>query len=382
MARYVFLTWNGAGNQPPAIGLGQTLRQRGHEVIFAGYENQRPLFTSRGFRFIPLQRSAAAWRDAPRELMFDVKVRTAWASAEHLDDVPQAIGEQRCDGVLVDCLMFGALAALELASVPTALLVHSAPGALLPPGGQFDALLRGPVNRVRAAAGLPAIGTLWQAWEKFPAVCTSICELDPLASRAPPSFHYVGPIVERVPPSPWRSPWAPDDKRPLVLVSFSTGPYWDQSSRIGRTIEALANRDCRVVVTTGTACATTTTVPPNVEIVTHLPHAEVLPQAAATITHAGHGTVTASLSHGVPLVCLPNAAADQPALAAQVAALGAGQTLDGDGAGPAEIAAAVDRVLTDQSYTVAARRLAKAIANAPGPSEAAALLERLVATNW
>jgi UDP:flavonoid glycosyltransferase YjiC (YdhE family) len=174
MARYLFLTWNGAGNQPPALALAQTLRARGHEVVFAGYENQRPLFTSRDFRFTPLPRAAAAWRDAPRELLFAVKVENAWASADHLDDVREALAEQRCDAVVADCLMFGALAALERECVPTALLVHSAPGALLPPGGPFEAVLRAPVNRVRAKADLPAIATLWEARERFPAFCTSI----------------------------------------------------------------------------------------------------------------------------------------------------------------------------------------------------------------
>jgi UDP:flavonoid glycosyltransferase YjiC (YdhE family) len=338
-------------------------------VIFAGYESQRPLFTSRDFRFIPLPRAAAAWRDAPRELLFDVKVENAWASADHLDDVPEALAEQRCDAVVADCLMFGALAALEHGCVPTALLVHSAPGALLPPGGPFEAVLRAPVNRVRAKAGLPAIATLWEAWERFPAFCTSIRELDPLALQAPASFSYIGPIIERVPRSGWCSPWQHDDRRPLILVGFSTGPYWDQSSRIGRTIEALANRELRVLITAANLDAAAT-MPDNVVVVPHLPHGEVLPQAAVTVTHAGHGTVTASLSHGVPLVCLPNKAADQPTLAAQVAALDAGLALDGDAATPVEIAAAVHSVLADPAYAAAARRLAKAIADAPGPSVA------------
>jgi UDP:flavonoid glycosyltransferase YjiC (YdhE family) len=374
----LFLTWNGAGNQPPAIGVAQFLRHRGHEVIFGGYENQRSLFTARGFRFIPLQRSATAWRDEPRERMFDVKVQTAWTSVDHLEDVPQAIRDLQCDGALADCLMFGALAALEVASVPTAVLVHSAPGALLPPGGQFEAVLREPVNRMRGKVGLPAIDTLWDAWKPFPALCTSVRELDPLAAQAPASLHYLGPIGERIPPSGWVSPWAREDDRPLILVSFSTGPYWDQSSRIRRTIDALANRNCRVLVTTGMVDAVATSVPGNVVMVTHIPHAEVLPHAAVTVTHAGHGTVAASLAHGVPLVCLPNKAADQPALAAHVVALGAGQALDGDTAKPAEIAAAVERVLTDPSYGAAARRVASAITNAPGPPAAAHQLEQLV----
>lgn len=30
MARFLFLSWNGAGNQPPAVGMAQALKKRGH----------------------------------------------------------------------------------------------------------------------------------------------------------------------------------------------------------------------------------------------------------------------------------------------------------------------------------------------------------------
>jgi UDP:flavonoid glycosyltransferase YjiC (YdhE family) len=119
-----------------------------------------------------------------------------------------------------------------------------------------------------------------------------------------------------------------------------------------------------------------TAVPANAAIVRHVPHDEILPDAAVTVTHAGHGTVTASLRHGVPLLCLPNRAADQPILATQVEALGAGLTLDGDDVTPAEILAAMEQLLTDRSYTAKARLLAGAISAAPGISVAVEQLER------
>jgi UDP:flavonoid glycosyltransferase YjiC (YdhE family) len=377
MARFLILSWNGAGNQPPAIGIAQALRQRGHEVIFAGYENQRVYFLSRGFRFVLLERSSAAWQDEPRERMFAVKLRSAWASREHLDDVPRLISRERCDVLLVDCLMFGALAAAEKVQVPTFALVHSAPGALMPPRGQFEEALLGAVNELRIEAGLPSLTKLWDAWGRFPALCNSIRQLDPLASQAPESIVYLGPIFEEVPPTGWKSPWPPpQDSRPLVLVSFSTGPYWDQSSRIQRTLMALASHHCRVLVTAGGTEISPLTVPANAAVVGHIPHGDILPSVAVTVTHAGHGTVSASLRHGVPLLCLPNPVADQPILAAQVEFLGVGRALNGDDATPTEIFAAMQQLLADRSYTDKARLLADAISAAHGVSGAVEHLER------
>lgn len=226
-------------------------------------------------------------------------------------------------------------------------------------------------------AGRPAIARIWDAWVRFPALCTSVSELDPLAAQTPPSFQYIGPIFERTQASGWRAPWAADDPRPLVLVSFSTGPYWDQASRIRRTIEALADEHCRVLVTTGSTDVADIAVPRNIVLIRHLPHSEILPHVAITVTHAGHGTVSASLAHGVPMICLPNPAADQPALAGRVQALGAGIALDGENATAVEIAAAVHQVLAHASYASAARRLAKTIATARSQSIVARRLEAL-----
>lgn len=381
MARYAFLTWNGAGNQPPAVGIAQALIDRGHEVAFAGYSSQREYFSARGFRFVLLECSSAAWQDLPPPSMFAVKLRSAWAATEHLLDVPKLLADERPDALIVDCLMFGALAALESVGVPTMILVHSAPGALLPPGGPFEVGLLDMVNHIRAEAGRPRLKNLWAAWEPFPTVCTSVRELDPLAAEALPSFDYIGPIFERVAPCGWQFPWALQDRRPLVLVSFSTGPYWDQRSRIERTLSALAEGPYRILVTPGTTDVSGIAVPSNAALAKELPHARVLPNAAVTITHAGHGTVAASLLHGVPLVCLPNPVADQPALAAQVEALGAGRSLDGETATPELIAAAVDEVLANPSYALCARMLADTIARARGPAAAVDRLERLAQSN-
>ncbi len=377
MARYLFVSWSGAGNQPPAVGIAQALQRRGHQVTFAGYQGQRDYFTTRGFRFVLLGRASAAWRDEPPDRMFAVKLNAAWACSEHLRDVPELVRRERCDALVVDCLMFGALATVEKSGAPAAVLVHSAPGALMPPGGQFESLLLDPVNRVRREAGCCDVGSLWEAWARFPALCTSVRELDPLSSRTPDSFAYTGPVFEEVGQSGWQSPWTSDDPRPLVLVSFSTGPYWDQESRIRRTLNAFAQVDCRIVATTGTADPNAIPVPANAVVVRHVPHQIVLPFASLTVTHAGHGTVAASLRHGVPMLCLPNPVADQPILATHVQELGAGLALDGDAGAVDEIRCAGERILGDRSFSAHARKLAAAIHSSPGALGAADRLELL-----
>lgn len=100
MARFLFFTWSGAGNQPSAVAITQALKSRGHKITFAGYENQRSYFTERDFPFVVLERSATKWRDDYRERMFAIKLEAVWASSDHLNDVPQLVEREHCDGLL------------------------------------------------------------------------------------------------------------------------------------------------------------------------------------------------------------------------------------------------------------------------------------------
>ncbi len=123
----------------------------------------------------------------------------------------------------------------------------------------------------------------------------------------------------------------------LVLVSFASSAAWNQTSRIQRTLDGLAGTDYRVLVTTSLADATKLGVPENAVVVESVPHQQVLPHASAMVNHAGHGSVAMPLSYGVPVVCLPNPVADQPPIAKHVERLGAGLSLDGESATPAQI---------------------------------------------
>jgi UDP:flavonoid glycosyltransferase YjiC (YdhE family) len=75
------------------------------------------------------------------------------------------------------------------------------------------------------------------------------------------------------------------------------------------------------------------------------PHADVLPDTALVITHAGMGTVMTAMAHGVPMLCLPMGR-DQDGNAARVERLGLGRVLRADSSA-ADIAAAVRGALAD-----------------------------------
>ena len=112
---------------------------------------------------------------------------------------------------------------------------------------------------------------------------------------------------------------------------------------------------------------------------------DVLPHAAAVVSHAGYGTTLGALEHGVAHVMLPLFAGDQWRTARRVAQLGAGLQLEEgerrvfDPPQAAVIAAlpeAVRRVLEEARFAEVARSLGAEMAGLPPADAAAAALVR------
>jgi MGT family glycosyltransferase len=378
MTRFTFLTWDGGGNVQPAVGIAQELIARGNEVRFLGYIPQRAAIEARGLRFSALPRSGNfdLYSERAPEQRLPAIIRNVWACPDHLSDIPDALAAHPADVLIVDFLMQGALAQARRTDIPVAVLAHSSVAGLVPPpDSPMGSARLAAANTFRAAVGLPRMERLNDGWDGLPTIVTTIPELDPAADGAPKTVHYVGPVTERMPPSTWDPPWRPNDGRPLIVVSFSTTQMWDQSSRIRNTLAALGDEPVRILL-----IARGNSLPPelpdNVTVRPFVPHEEVLPSASAMVTHCGHGTVTASLAHGVPIAGLPNPAADQPFLAARIQALGAGVAMDGESS-PVIIKSAVRDLLDRPSFGEAAARLGRIIQAAPGAAGAADVLERL-----
>jgi MGT family glycosyltransferase len=377
MTRFAFVTWDGGGNVPPAVGIAQELVERGHDVVFIGYEVQRTAFHARGLPFKRLPRSGnfdiygvADPAERIRRLIAHV-----WANEAHVAEIAETAAATSADVLVVDFLMQGAIASATRLAAPFAVLAHSTVAGLTPPpASPMGAARLEATNALRRESDLAELVDLADAWAGVPTIVTTIKSLDAAPVRpGDPSMHYVGPVFERVPQNGWVSPWPKGDDRPLVLVSFSTTALWDHRAPIRNTLGALANEPVRVLVTAAQRIDVGA-IPANALVARFVAHRQVLPSVALTVTHGGHGTVSASLAAGVPLIVLPNLAADQPFLAARVDALGAGLALDRSAPADA-IAAAARDVLGNPSYRAAAENVAGEISRSSGPRGAAEILE-------
>jgi UDP:flavonoid glycosyltransferase YjiC (YdhE family) len=94
------------------------------------------------------------------------------------------------------------------------------------------------------------------------------------------------------------------------------------------------------------------------------------------VSHAGSGTVLATLAMGLPQLCLPQGA-DQFLNAAAVSTAGAGISLSPGDAVADDVRDAVCRLIADPSFREVAGRVSDSIAAMPSPDDVAALLESL-----
>jgi UDP:flavonoid glycosyltransferase YjiC (YdhE family) len=94
------------------------------------------------------------------------------------------------------------------------------------------------------------------------------------------------------------------------------------------------------------------------------------------VCHGGHNTVCEALAHGVPLVVAP-IRDDQPVIADQVAAAGAGLRIKFGRIRADGLREAIATILADSDIRTAAARVRDSFASAGGPRVAASHLERL-----
>ena len=381
MTRFLFVTWDGAGNLVPTLALARRLAARGHDVRVLGHASIDARCGRHGWRFRPL-RHAADFDSAVGRAEHDdmpAVARQLWFSGDVSRDVGDEVAAEGADVIVADCLLFGALCAGEAARIPVVSLFH---GAFAPfRAGPFATMLATMVpalNALRADLGLAPVT---RAGDVHDACALSLVanprEFEPPIDL-PDNVVFAGPFLD-APPLMREDVGEPiePDGRPLVLVSFSTSQQ-GHLAVLQRAVDAMGAVDARVLVTTGPAIdPSSLRGGAHVRIVRFAGHGRVLPHASLVVTHAGMGTVMSSLAHGVPMLCVP-VGRDQFFNAARVEAIGAGRALPPT-CDAAAIAQAATALLADAGAAAGARRMATIIARCGDGAAAVERVERVLA---
>ena len=415
--KFLFVMWDGGGNVAPELAVARRLVGRGHAVRVLGDPTLEAEARAAGCAFSPWTTAPhRATRDRSDDIFRDyeytnpLKMMDAYLQLFLAEPAPRWITDTMAeiearpiDAVVVDFGLPAALVAVEKCRVPSAMLMPNiwivpTPGippmgpGLMPakgwPGRMRDAILLRVTNRLfakalpainaaRASLGLDPMRNLYDQWLAADEVLVqTLPSFDFTSDAMPKHVSYVGPeLADPTWSEPWRSPFATDDRRPLVLVGLGS-TFQNQAPLQQRIIDALATFPVRAVVTLGPAiCPSEVTAADNVVVVQSAPHTQLLKEASLLVTHCGHGTTMKGLAAGVPLVCIPMGR-DQNDTAARVVHAGAGVRLKPTAA-VKDISMAVRRTLETPSYRQAAAAIAQAIASRKGCADAVERLELL-----
>jgi UDP:flavonoid glycosyltransferase YjiC (YdhE family) len=358
MSEMLLVTWDGGGNVPPALALAGELAGRGHAVRVLGHAGVEPAVRAAGLPFAAFGTArpfSSAASNSPVAL-----VRTFGDRAMGADVVAE-LDARPADLVVVDCLLFGAMDALARRGTPYVVLEHF-----------FDGYLRGPGLKNPIGVGLRLRGLRPTRLLDGARVClvATLRELDP-GTATRPNVAHTGPFVTGVPAAP---------STPTVLLSLSTYRFPGLADAWQRALDAVAELPVRVIATTGPVVDPAALRPgANTELRAWAPHDEVMPDATVLVGHGGHSTTMLALAHDLPMLVIPMfALADQPLVGRAVAGAGAGLTLP-KRAKPAEIRAAVERLLHEPEFRVAAARLGARVRALEGLHRGADLVEQQLA---
>ena len=344
--RFLIVSWDGGGNVPPALNLGTRLRHLGHHVRLLGWESMKSRAATAGLDFtaypsmpswpagVTLQQ---AWKERVIPALFGPGTR---------DDIRTEIEDFAPDAVVVDCMISAGLEVADTLDLPRAVLIHILYSTFMDTWG-------GKATRAKNAAYLDRAGQ----------VLVLVPPGFDTADKLPPNTSNVGPITDPKPGPPLSADLTEllaEPGKPWVLLSLGS-ILQDQATMLPNILEAVARLPIRVLLTLGGVVQPSAiNAPPNVTVRGFVPHDLLVPHMAAVVSHGGLSTITTALAAGVPNVCIPQGH-DQPDNAKRVVASGVGRAVDKN-APPAEIAAAIETVLTDPSILDNANHFAKAIA--------------------
>ena len=324
------------------------------------------------------------------------------------------LAQRRYDAVLSDAFFLGTLPMLLddrrarppiVAYTTTPLLLTSVD---TPPGGPGLAPMAGVLGRIRnrvltqitqrlllrpaqraadrmlTAMGLPTLPVfaLDCAVLADRVIVPTVPAFEYHRSDLPAHIRFVGavhplPSADFVVP-PW---WGVlDSGRPVVHVTQGTVDNADLTRLIEPTVDALADEDVTLVVTTGgrPVSQIRRPLPANTVVAEYLPHDVLLPKVDVMVTNGGYGAVQRALSVGVPLV-VAGTTEDKPEVAARVEHFGAGVNLRTGTPTAVQVRRAVREVLSNPRHTDGARRLQRAYAGRDSMAAISAVLDEAIA---
>lgn len=312
------------------VEIAKVLRERGHEVVFAGDDPAHPdsrlqLVTQAGFRLIYAREPDLpyAWerfqRLGWRASLWDLAHLRHWSPlTKIIESQVRAIEDVAPDLVVGDATVSTSTATYITGRPVAGIMNGYAARLLTPPAPTYFAawgydryFLAKIRRRLYHKLGLPdsdAFKLLYQ----MPMISPDLPGLYPLPKRFQ-SYHMVGPIFPDIqaPLPDWFAELETgletevQDGTPNIYITMGSTGLLDQF--LNAIYPEFAKLPYRFLVTTGgqASQATLDAAPANFRLTRYAPGSKLLEHCQAMLYHGGNGSMYQALAAGVPMLALP-----------------------------------------------------------------------------
>ncbi len=381
--KIVFFCIPAHGHTNPTLGVVRELVDRGHQVLYYSYEMMRQKIEDAGAVFIPCDDYDMEMKLEPKDAVrlgsdLALSTRVLVETTLALDDmVCRDMEKLQPDCIVADSMaVWGKAVAMKLGipfvSSTTTFAFNRHSSKIMPQssGDLLRMLISMPkVNRqIRRLQkhGYPVrniLDIISNDDHTHTVVYTSE-QVQPYGETFLKEYYaFVGPIV--------RDSQQSIDKNREKLVYISMGTVNNDMLPFYRScICAFSQSAYQVILSVGNLVdiGALGYIPDHISVYPQVDQIAVLKEADVFITHCGMNSVSEALYYGVPMVMYPKTT-EQKGVAVRTAQLGAGLMLEKEDS--KTMLDAVNRVLTDSSFTENARRISGELKSCSGAAGAA-----------
>ncbi|WP_429885930.1 glycosyltransferase [Geoalkalibacter halelectricus] len=388
--------------------VARVLRERGHEVIFAGAgpETKSHFIKKEGFATLPF------YQINPNDLFGRIREgKMKFVTEDELEKMIQSdrevYREVRPDVVMADG-RFSSMISAGIDNIPHAAIVNvsSTEYRALPYVPFFDWLPQSlaknlyPLNLRLEMQLFDNVANSFKKWSKKHQLRRSVTATNCLCGNdltlmadveeyfptrnLPGDYHYIGPLTWRqgmAPPA-----WWPPQTSGKSLIYITMGTTW-----VGGSFESLYHlireHGLAAIITTGgqlkdAAGKGLETVPGEIYLEEFIAGEEAMKACDLVVCHGGNGTIYQALEQGRPIIGIPTIP-DQDFNMRRVEALGVGikikpADLDKD---PQALVAAIRKILDTPAYREKAAGFSRKLQGLKPADKAADLIERTFSKN-
>jgi UDP:flavonoid glycosyltransferase YjiC (YdhE family) len=386
--RAVLTSFGTTGDVLPFLALAVELRRHGHEPVLAYPPYYHSLAERFNMEFVPIGPDLQAIQSSITIALHTMPETVAEMHALFAPlatALPQMYTELHAACHSADVLISGPMQpASRMVHETTGIPFVSSQGNHFGGGGSlaFQQATAALINPVRAQLGLQPLDHPVTRDANSPqlALYAMSRHLSPAPRDWPAHYHMTGFFFLD------DEQWQPDAAltafvaagEPAVVVTFGSMTHEDPDALTELLLAAIQQAGRRAIIQQGWSGLAQQTLPPNIHVISFVPHAWLFSHAACVVHHGGTGTTAAALRAGVPSIFVPHTF-DQPIWAALAHSLGyAGPPLPYQELTADRLAAAISATLTTPRYQQVATDLSEKIRAEQGVTKARRLIEQLV----